>query len=166
MNVLSDIVAFIKALTFMDFVFFGAVVVLMLLVIILIYFLKENEIDIEEVIDKPNKEEDSPLWDLKTITEALNNKEVENNFLNNYENEQEEKAIISYDELVKRKADFALNYSEEENITDDLTIKKVDLDNLVNKNVEEVPNLKVQIISYEKEEAFLEALKALQELLN
>ena len=64
------------------------------------------------------------------------------------------------------KHDFALNYSEEENIDEDLTIKKVDLDNLLNKDIVVKPELKVTVISYEKEEAFLEALKNLQQKLN
>ena len=44
--------------------------------------------------------------------------------------------------------------------------KKVDLDNLINKDVIVKPEIKVSVISYEKEEAFLEALKQLQQTLN
>ena len=108
----------------------------------------------------------SELENLKEITEALENAEQPAINLNKYEEEQEEKAIISYDELLNRKNDFAINYSEEENVADDLTIKKVDLNNLINKDVIVKPEIKVSIISYEKEEAFLEALKTLQQKLN
>jgi len=168
MQVISDIISFIKTLTFIDIIFFFAVLALMLLVITLIYFIKENneeEIESSPIV-KDDAKENKELNNLKAITEALENAEPSAINLNNYEEEQEEKAIISYDELIKRKNDFALNYSEEENIDEDLTIKKVDLDNLLNKEVPVKPELKVTVISYEKEEAFLEALKALQQKLN
>lgn len=167
MQAISDIISFIKTLTFVDIVFFFAVLALMLLVITLIYFIKENseEVDITP-LKKEDTKENNELDSLKAITEALENAEPSAINLNNYEEEQEEKAIISYEELLKRKNDFALNYSEEESIDEDLTIKKVDLDNLLNKEVIVKPELKVTVISYEKEEAFLEALKALQQKLN
>lgn len=167
MQAISDIISFIKTLTFVDIVFFFAVLALMLLVITLIYFIKENseEVDITP-LKKEETKENNELDSLKAITEALENAEPSAINLNNYEEEQEEKAIISYEELLKRKNDFALNYSEEESIDEDLTIKKVDLDNLLNKEVIVKPELKVTVISYEKEEAFLEALKALQQKLN
>ena len=138
----------------------------MLLIITLIYFIKENsEEDLEfNTIEEPK--ELTELDSLKEITKYLENAEPAAISINKYEEEQEEKAIISYEELLKKKNDFAINYSEEENITEELTIKKVDLDNLINKEVEEKPNLNVTVISYEKEEAFLEALKNLQQNLN
>ena len=43
MNVLNDTISFIKTLSFVDVVFFLAVLVLMLLIITLIYFLYENK---------------------------------------------------------------------------------------------------------------------------
>lgn len=172
MQVFQDMFQFIKTLSFVDIVFFFAVLALMLLIITLIYFIKENsDDDIESsFIDFPKKKEEEiqkdELDDLRKITEALENAEPSTIHLNQYEEEQEEKAIISYDELLKRKNDFAINYSEEENIDGDLTIKKVDLDHLLNTEVVVKPELKVSVISYEKEEAFLEALKTLQKTLN
>ena len=103
---------------------------------------------------------------MKELTEALENAEPKEVNLNRYEEEQEEKAIISYEELLNRKNDFAINYSEEENIDEELTIKKVDLDNLINKEVTEPQHISVTVISYDKEEAFLQALKTLQQTLN
>ena len=44
-------------------------------------------------------------------------------------------------------------------------VKKVDLNDLVNKD-EQVKIKEVRVISYEKEEAFLNALKELNSLLN
>ena len=176
MQFFNDIISFLKTLSFVDIVFFLAVLALMLLIITLIYFIKENnEEDIpDNHIDKgtPDKKDyltdiDPEILNLKEITEALENAEQpETVGLSKYEEEQEEKAIISYEELIKRKQDFAINYSEEENIDEELTIKKVDLDNLINKEVMETSKINVTVISYEKEEAFLKALKTLQQKLN
>ena len=173
MQFIDDIMNFLKTLSFVDVVFFFAVLALMLLIIVLIYFIRENRV--EEEMDFPSQGNNLPpkndnnndeITSLKEITEALENAEPSAINLNKYEEDQEEKAIISYDELLKRKNDFAINYSEEESLDDDLTVKKVDLDNLINKEVRVKPEIKVSVISYEKEEAFLEALKKLQQTLN
>ena len=169
MQIINDIISFLKTLSFVDVVFFFAVLALMLLVIVLIYFIRENNIEddhnvtFKKDLSKPEIDQNNEeIVSLKEITEALENAEPSNIDLNKYEEEQEEKAIISYDELLKRKNDFAINYTEEE----DLVVKKVDLDNLINKDVIVKPEIKVSVISYEKEEAFLEALKQLQQTLN
>lgn len=171
MHIIYDTVGFIKTLAFVDVVFFLAVLGLMLLIITLIYFIKENN---DEEIDKTENSAitsiegiDDEILNLKEIKDALENAtepDVVN--LSKYEEEQEEKAIISYEELLKRKQDFAINYIDEEEIEDDLTVRKVDLDNLLNKEVVEPSNISVTVISYKKEEAFLEALKNLQHMLN
>ena len=173
MQIINDIISFLKTLSFVDVVFFFAVLALMLRVIVLIYFIRENNIESDHNITskkelKKSKIEDSndDLASLKEITEALENAEPTSIDLNKYEEEQEEKAIISYDELLKRKNDFAINYVDEENLDEDLVVKKVDLDHLINKDVVVKPEIKVAVISYEKEEAFLEALKQLQQTLN
>ena len=172
MQIINDIISFLGTLTFVDVVFFFAVLALMLLVIILIYFIRENQYEEDNHIPskkeplKLNKEDNNELASLKEITEALENAEPSSINLNKYEEEQEEKAIISYDELLQKKNGFAINYSEEENLDDELTVKKVDLDNLVNRDVVVKPEIKVSVISYEKEEAFLEALKNLAQKLN
>ncbi len=170
MQIFSDIINFIKTLSFVDIVFFFAVLALMLLIITLIYFLRENndsDIEVNKSYDKKELSSDeAALLSLKELTEALENAEPKEVNLNRYEEEQEEKAIISYEELLNRKNDFAINYSEEENIDEELTIKKVDLDNLINKEVTEPQHISVTVISYDKEEAFLQALKTLQQTLN
>ena len=170
MQIFSDIINFIKTLSFVDIVFFFAVLALMLLIITLIYFLRENndsDIEVNKSSDKKELTSDeAALLSVKEVTEALENAEPKEVNLNRYEEEQEEKAIISYEELLNRKNDFAINYSEEENIDEELTIKKVDLDNLINKEVTEPQHISVTVISYDKEEAFLQALKTLQQTLN
>lgn len=192
MQIISDVISFIKTLSFVDVVFFFAVVALMLLVVTLIHFVLENKYN-EEIDEKEAtlETENSPIIaitkneeskaenkqiedqeimkeanDLLEIAAALEQAEPNNVNLNRYEEEQEEKAIISYDELLERTNEWAINYSEEESIAEDLTVKKVDLNNLVNKEISLKPEIKVSVISYEKEEAFLAALKELQQLLN
>ena len=100
---------------------------------------------------------------VKEIRENMKNDDVVINFTD-YEKDQEEKAIISYDELLNKSNKYGLNY-EKEDVYDDLSVKKVDLDNLVNKNSEIKVNSDVRVISFAKEEAFLEALKRLQKEL-
>lgn len=177
MQIFQDTIHFLKTLSFTDYIFFFAVLALMLLIITLIYFIFDNKVDDNDYpssVDKEKKDidishfdEEDAITDLREITEAID-KASENNVvnLNDYESEQEEKAIISYDELLKRKKAYALNYSEEENLEQDLIVKKVDLNHLVNEDMPIEPNIKVTVISYKKEEAFLEALKTLQKTLN
>lgn len=173
MQLIQDIYNFLSTLSFLDIVFFFSVVALMLLIITLINFVLENKINVENPDENPHPEElqkeieskDQGTKELLEIAAALEQAEPTSN-LNHYEEDQEEKAIISYDELLERTNEWAINYSEEENVAGDLTIKKVDLNNLTNKEVSLKPNIKVSLISYEKEEAFLAALKELQKLLN
>ena len=159
MKLFSDIWEFLKTLNFVDIVFFFAVLILMVLVVTLIYFIKIN--NDEEVKDK--KEETAEMKIVREIQENLGKEEPTVNFTE-YEKDQEDKAIISYDELLNKNNNYELNYENEE-LHDDLSIKKVNLDDLVNKNVESTPRVDVRVISFAKEEAFLQALKQLQKEL-
>lgn len=173
------------ALSWVDFVFFIAVLALIILIVTLIYFIKINNteeeikndiIKISDIVNETpisiaplaeDEKEEEELLDLKAITEALEQRENKIIDMTEYEEEQEQRAIISYDELLERTSNHTINYEEEQDLGD-LTIKKVDLDNLVAPENNEQPKMKVavQVISYQKEEAFLEALKKLQEQLN
>ncbi len=135
----------------------------------------QDKNDLKDIIDslavsqveKEEKEEEGELIDLKTLTKKLQ-EEKENNIISftDYEKDQEEKAIISYDELLKHQNKYSINY-EKEIKDDDVTIKKVNLQELVNKNeIDDASKIEVRVISYEKEEAFLSALKELNKLLN
>ena len=160
MKLFSDIWEFLKTLNFVDIVFFFAVLILMVLVVTLIYFIKIN--NDEEVKDK--KEETAEMKIVREIQENLGKEEPTVNFTE-YEKDQEDKAIISYDELLnKNNSKYGLNYEKEE-VQDDFSVKKVNLDDLVNKNSEEVPKVDVRVISFAKEETFLQALKQLQKEL-
>ena len=192
MSIIKDIYNFINSLSFVDIVFLGAVIALLILIVTLVYFIKinkdevlENSIldnkvtnkkeDIVDMIIKENTEkikeeeyndEEGELLDLESLTEKLKNEEKTDQIkIDKYEQEQEEKAIISYDELLSKKNHYAINYEKEEQL-DDIVVKKVNLNDLVNKNVEDNAKNIVQVISYQKEEDFLKALKELNSLLN
>lgn len=156
MQFFSDILDFIKTLTFIDYVFFFAIVILLVLIITLIYFIKSNK----EVFEEENENPD----DLKAITNQLANSHPKIEFTS-YEKDQEEKAIISYDELLKKSKLSQLNYDEETNL-DGLSIKKISFDEtpIIEKEPSQTPN--VRVISYQNEEKFLAALKELQSLLS
>ncbi len=160
MKILNDIWSFIIALRFVDIVFFFAVLILMILVITLIYFININK---NELKDNKHLEETAEMKIVKELKENMKKSEPTINFTN-YEKDQEDKAIISYDELLHKNTNYALNYEKEE-MHDDLLVKKVDLENLVSKSSVDTPSIEVRVISFAKEEAFLEALKQLQKEL-
>lgn len=178
----------ISSLSLMDILFIVMFVILLILVISLISIFKHNDGSTEEEKEIPiptleqkkeseilNMEEKKPLsdeLDLPSITKELENMSKSAVNLTPYEEEQEEKAIISYDELVKTRSDLKINYQEEEQL-DDVLVKKVDMENMtseidiseIKEKIEETNKAPV-VISYEKEEAFLESLKKLQQMLN
>ena len=196
MELLKDIFSFIRCLSFVDIVFLVAIVTLLILIVTLIYFIKINKdvlgeddlfpvTDEEKVVEEKKddvlkivenipaapvveeyNDEEGELLDLESLTKKLQAEEGEERVnCTEYEKDQEEKAIISYDELLQKKNKYAINYEKEE-VVDDLIIKKVNLNDLVNKNEETDIKEEVRVISYQKEEAFLSALKELNSLLN
>ena len=203
MNLLKDVYRFISCLSFVDIIFFGAIIALLILLVTLVYFIRINndvlgEDDLfpdarknfqdtkklekkeefinqitentPEVVEEYNDEE-GELLDLESLTKKLKAEDENGERITctQYEKDQEEKAIISYDELLQKHNRYTLNYEKEE-IIDDLIVKKVNLNDLVNKNeemnLEEHIKEEVRVISYQKEEAFLRALKELNGLLN
>lgn len=161
MKLFDDIINFINTLSFADLVFFFAVMILMILIVTLIYFIKIN--NEEEKEDK--LKETAEMKIVQEITKNIDTTEAPNINFTEYEKDQENKAIISYEELLKKKQNYELNY-ETEDYYDDLSVKKVDLDNLVNLKEERVPKIDVRVISFAEEEAFLQALKQLQKELS
>ena len=156
----KDIMLFFKSLSFIDYIFFFTVVFLIVLIVSLIYFIRVNEdiIVLDEQIDDPDN--------LKAIAGAIKNEEKKPIKFTSYEKEQEDKAIISYDELLSNTGQYELNYASEET-KGDVSVKQFDLNNLINTNVkaEEHPT-EIHVISLKREEEFLEALKKLQKYLN
>ncbi len=124
----------------------------------------------EENIIEDYNDEEAPLMDLETLTKKLKEEEDKKNDsdrveFTEYEKDQEEKAIISYDELLNKNKNYAINYEKEE-VVDDLVVKKVNLNDLVNKDEKIEIESDVRVISYDHEEAFLNALKELNKLLS
>ena len=163
---LKDIYNLLKSITFIDYVFFFTVIFLIILVICLVYFIKINGkvVETEDILDDPDN--------LKAIADKIENTPAKPVTFTSYEQEQEEKAIISYDELLSNTGEYQLNYSDEET-KDDLTVKKFDLEHLTSPSTVETPkedNIEVpkegiHLLSLDKEEAFLKALKELQQSL-
>lgn len=154
----NNIWLFFKNISFIDYIFFFTVVFLIILVVSLVYFIKINEDVFEE--DNTFKDPDN----LKVITNAMKKEEPKIVKFTSYEKEQEEKAIISYDELLSNTGEFKLNYlDDEKENNEDIEVKKVDLNNLVNISQKtDIPKMEVHVISLAKEEEFLKALKCLQ----
>lgn len=162
MKLFSDIGKFLGTLTFADLVFFFAVLVLMILIVTLIYFIKINNDELEET-DTSNETPEMKI--IKEITKDINTDNLPNIEFTEYEKDQENKAIISYEELLGKTNNYELNYEKEETF-DDLSVKKVNLENLVSLKEEKTPKIDVRVISYHEEEAFLRTLKQLQKNLS
>lgn len=145
------------SLRFVDIVFFLAVLVLIILIISLIYFIKINK--------EENNDETREMQIVKELQENMKNNNAININFTEYEKDQEDKAIISYDELLNKGNHYGLNYETEE-VYDDLIVKKVDLDNIGSEIKTTEPNVEARVISFAKEEAFLQALKQLQKELS
>lgn len=156
-NLVIDVISFLKTLTFIDYVLYFAILILIILVASLIYLLKTTNIDEEDF-------EYDEEFDIKSTVEELSQTKSQNINLTDYEKEQEEKAIISYEELVNTIKKNEINYEEENTPNKDVKIRKIDLDNL-DKECNREP-VKVRLMTYEHEEEFLRSLKQLQKLLN
>lgn len=194
MNLFDNLKIFIKSLTLVDIIFFVAIISLLILIVTLIYFIKINKPEvfdtnssggmggnkdsdeIKNIVNelsnniKPEREkyndEEEALLDLNSLTEKLKQEEEDRVDVTLYERDQEEKAIISYDELIQKHHNYAINYEEEKVIDDDVVVKKVDLNNLVKEDSFVDNNIEARVISYKREEDFLQALKELNRLLS
>jgi hypothetical protein len=159
MHIFKDIIDFIKTLTVVDYVFFFAVILLLVLIITLVYFIKSNnEVFIETTASSNDSNE------IKDIAQKLEIEKPRVEFTP-YEKDQEDKAIISYEELVQKSKTGQINYEEEKDL-EGLSVKKINLDETITDTSEETPISEVRVISYQNEENFLQALKKLQSLLN
>ena len=136
------------------------IVFLIILVVCLIYFIRINGNVVEDVQPVVKDE----LEDLRDIAEAIDKAPEKPVTFTPYEKEQEEKAIISYDELLSNTGEYQLNYVNEEK-KDDVLVKKVDLNNITSNSKLEITRDPIHLFTLEKEEAFLKALKELQKSL-
>jgi len=124
--------------------------------------------DLVAITDKPIPDKmdyTQALWqnddfDIKDVSRELENLPKDRKInMTPYEEEQEETAIISYDELVNRKDEVKTNIVSDDVIED----KTIILDKVLDTNTD---NALPSDLSYEHEEAFLESLKELQNVLN
>lgn len=160
----TDIVSFLRNLSPIDFLLFFSILVLIILVVSLIYIIKTN--DEEEFLDN-DIEQDINLEEVVSTIEKTNSPNIS---LTNYEKDQEEKAIISYEELLEKNKEGSINYNDEAVIDDEISVRKIDLDHIINDN-EKNQDKKINVDSnnsfkFAKEEEFLQALKTLNKLLN
>lgn len=186
----EDMLSFLQTLSFIDYILYFAVLVLIVLIISLIYVIRmsDEEMDLENIeekkIEQPinlsnsitspvnitaEQEKESPndIIDLKEIVNTIDEKPTPVIDMTAYEAEQEEKAIISYEELINSTKSHPINYDTEEMVDDTVKVKKINLENLTNVNItEDPPRLEVKLFTYDHEEAFLKTLKQLNELLN
>ena len=118
-----------------------------------------------ETVSKANRD----MQDLEKISKNIESDYKPVNIeLTSYEKEQEDNAIISYEELLNSKDSNNNGYSYDENYKSDpdVQVKKLDLDKITNQIDSPQEHIEVKLMSYDKEEAFLAALKQLQKELN
>jgi len=138
-----------------------------ILLIIFLTYKKNNGKKIEtKTIEQINTDE---LTELKSSSKVLEDlakqKAIE---MTPYEEEQEEKAIISYEELLSKTQNVSISYSDS-TISDDISIKKVDLEKTGKIELDPIKketNTKIPSLAYAHEEEFLNTLKQLQKLIN
>ena len=156
-QLIKDIIGFTKNLNLVDILLYLAILVLVILVVCLLYIIKTSDYEEE-------KEEDLDLKEV--VTNIENTQSIPTIPFTSYEKDQEEKAIISYEELLAKNRVGSLNY-QEEILEDDISIKKINLDNIIEENQKRNEEKKEsKLFRYTNEEDFLKALQTLNELLN
>ena len=111
---------------------------------------------------------DNNLEELKDKLTKLEQEQPKVAHMTPYEVEQEEKAIISYDELKKQNDNVSIEYQEQEEINPEVDIKQVDLEKTGKIELDPIKkalNSKVDNSQYGHEEEFLDTLKQLNDLL-
>lgn len=151
-----------------DILLFIVVIALIFISLLMVYLVYSQNRQLTNELIKKRKPSDemSELQKLSKEIESAPKRETIN--LTPYEVEQEEKAIISYDELLKTQTNVSINYLDEK-IEDNIEVKQVDLNNTGKIELDPIKkelNTKVTLISYEHEEEFLQSLKKLQYMLN
>ncbi len=144
-----------------------SLIVISVLMVYLVY--SENRHSNNKFTNQENKN-NNEILDLKELSKKLENIPHNTNNINltRFEEEQEEKAIISYDELLKNRDNVKIGYESTE-LKDDIEVKKIDLDSTGEIELDPIKkelNSKITLVSYEHEEEFLKSLKELQYLLN
>lgn len=160
----ENLVGFIYSLSMGDYFFFIGTFLLIVLFVYILYLIKCS--DGEEALNAVGDKKDD--FDIEAVTKAIEKDyKPETIRLTSYEEEQENNAVISYEELLKNKDKISVSYDDEYEFEEPtLSVKKFDLTNTSETPVIDESKLKVQLMSYEKEEEFLKALKDLQSNLS
>ena len=159
----------LENITNKDFLLFILIVFLIVSSMLMVYLVYSQNRQLTKELIKDKKDNNKEIQELKELSKTLENLPKNNNVeLTDYEAEQEEKAIISYDELLNTRNNVSINYLDSK-VEDDILVKQIDLDNTGKIELDPIKqelNTKVTLVSYEHEEEFLKALKNLQYLLN
>jgi hypothetical protein len=136
-----------------DIIFILIIIVLLILAVIVLLLIKREENKIMSVEEKSKK----TMLDLDKITANIERDYKPLNIkLTSYEQEQEDNAVISYEELKNKSTN--VTYEEE---PDETGVKKIDFNKTI--DLDHTQKIDVPLLSnYEKEEAFLRALRQLQ----
>ncbi len=168
-NLVLIIGGLLKSLSWSDLFFFSVTLFLIIFLVYVYYLIKlddEEKDPLEDELLNPrkpqaSKREEKPLS--KIVSELETDYRPQPIDLSDYEKEQENTAIISYQELLSR-ANNNIYYDDDyESGFDDVLVQKVD--NKESNTQEFVDLPKAVMMSYESEEAFLSALKVLQKNL-
>ena len=163
---LENILGFLYALSMGDYFFLIATFLLILALIYIIYLIKRDDFMNEKRFEVEN---DNDSMDILSICEKIESEYKPTTIeLTKYEEEQENNAIISYDELIKNKNNNIINYDDDYKYdSDELSVKKIQINEYkMDETREKEIELKVRLMHYDKEEAFLKALKQLQQNLS
>jgi len=190
MNLIYDIWNIISSLSMIDYILYFSVIVLIILVVSLIYVIQNENMEEKSILKteiepvKPVVEEKQEELDLLSIVDTIDENPKPLVDMTAYEEEQEQKAIISYEELIKGVKQKEISYEKEEMVDDVIPVKRISISPIektvlpkmeltpkepkieVSVTEERKEESKVKLFSYEKEEAFLKALQQLNELLN
>lgn len=160
-NIISNLKQVLSLLTLTDYVFLGLIIFLIIMLVTILFVYRNSDETLAWANEKPTND----AADIMEIAAALEKCNEQLNIdLTPYESREEEASIISYDELVNSYQNKSINYIDESN--EDLVIKKIDLENTITAPKKEDSIIKPLTLSYEKEEALLNALKQLQENLS
>ena len=159
-SIIENIFGFLYTLSMGDYIFLIATFVIILAFVYVLYLIKRDE-------DMGSLYSNDDISYLENVKEKLESEYKPNEIeLTDYEKEQEESAIISYEELIKNKNKMNISYDENyKSDTEEINVKKIMLNDKGIKE-EDTKTLDVKLMNYDKEEAFLVALKQLQKNLS
>ena len=159
-DIIENIFGFLYTLSMGDYIFLIATFIIILAFVYVLYLIKRDE-------DMGSLYSNDDISYLENVKEKLESEYKPNEIeLTDYEKEQEESAIISYEELIKNKNKMNISYDENyKSDTEEINVKKIMLND---KGIKEkdTKTLDVKLMNYDKEEAFLVALKQLQKNLS